>query len=636
MATAPLGIGVLEATPPAFSAEEAAAVAERLFGVAGAARDLGSERDQTFLIEGGSPEGVMKISNLGEDPAVLDLETRGDAAHRAHRPDPAGGAAAAAAGRAARTALPRRTGPPRTAPGGPPRAHVRAHRRPLGHDGRRTWTTRALAAFGATLARLGRALRGFFHPAAGRVLLWDIGHASGLRPLTDAIPDPYRRAIVGTGARPLRRSASRRPGPACAPRSSTATSTLDNVLARRARPGGRDHRLRRHDPHGPGRPTSPPRSHRRCAAGPATMSSATARLVIDGYASVTPLEPDERGAARRPAWRRGSPTHRHRQRLAGRPLPGERRVHPGLGRRRVGAPASGSTRSARTPWRGELGAAGRAARRRPSWPRRRRRGARRGADRPDLRAPGAHRPRRGRVAVRRRRRAGCSTRTTTCPSSGTATRASTEAVVRADPRAQHARPLPLRGARSSWPSGLSATMPRAPASTRCMLVNSGSEANDLAWRLATALTGDEGGDRHRLRLPRGHGRDRRPLARGVAGGLPPATASRRSPPAGRGEARCAGAVASGSPTRGLGPHRRRLPRHRVHERRRSSPRRRPTSQALVGAPHAAGGAASWRTRCRPATAAAASICGRSRRTASRRTSSRWASRWATATRSRRW
>src|SRR5881397_3968108 len=65
---------VLEAPPPRFTADEIAAIAAELFGLRGVATDLGSERDQTFLIDDGAAGGVMKISNLGEDPAVLDPE----------------------------------------------------------------------------------------------------------------------------------------------------------------------------------------------------------------------------------------------------------------------------------------------------------------------------------------------------------------------------------------------------------------------------------------------------------------------------------------------------------------------------------------------------------------------------------
>src|SRR4030095_3057007 len=69
-------MNVLEAPPPRFAADKVAEIAAELFGVAGTAVNLGSERDQTFLIDDGAGGGgVIKISNLGEDPAVLDLET---------------------------------------------------------------------------------------------------------------------------------------------------------------------------------------------------------------------------------------------------------------------------------------------------------------------------------------------------------------------------------------------------------------------------------------------------------------------------------------------------------------------------------------------------------------------------------
>ncbi|MDP3910415.1 MAG: aminotransferase class III-fold pyridoxal phosphate-dependent enzyme [Gemmatimonadales bacterium] len=50
---------------------------------------------------------------------------------------------------------------------------------------------------GALSARLGRALRGYFHPAAGHVLLWDIKHAGLLRARLDEIEDSERRRLIG-------------------------------------------------------------------------------------------------------------------------------------------------------------------------------------------------------------------------------------------------------------------------------------------------------------------------------------------------------------------------------------------------------------------------------------------------------
>ena len=48
---------------------------------------------------------------------------------------------------------------------------------------------------GSHLARMGLALRGFFHPAAGHELLWDLKHASRLRGLLELIADPEDRRL---------------------------------------------------------------------------------------------------------------------------------------------------------------------------------------------------------------------------------------------------------------------------------------------------------------------------------------------------------------------------------------------------------------------------------------------------------
>ncbi|HEY1346863.1 MAG TPA: aminotransferase class III-fold pyridoxal phosphate-dependent enzyme, partial [Streptosporangiaceae bacterium] len=57
-------------------------------------------------------------------------------------------------------------------------------------------TSGAIRAIGQTAARLGRALRGFFHPAADYEILWDLTHAAKLRLLLGHVPDAARRAQV--------------------------------------------------------------------------------------------------------------------------------------------------------------------------------------------------------------------------------------------------------------------------------------------------------------------------------------------------------------------------------------------------------------------------------------------------------
>jgi 4-aminobutyrate aminotransferase-like enzyme len=177
---------VLEAPPPRFTTDEAAAIASVLFGLAGTAEALGSERDQTFLIDDGGDGGVLKISNLGEDASVLDLETQ--AILHASAVDP-------------ELPLPQprpaATGTYRPTVEGPDGPHfVRLLQRLRGRGGGAGLSDDAVRAYAATHARLLLALRGFFHPAAGRHLLWDLARAAELRPLLPSIPGPDRRRLV--------------------------------------------------------------------------------------------------------------------------------------------------------------------------------------------------------------------------------------------------------------------------------------------------------------------------------------------------------------------------------------------------------------------------------------------------------
>ena len=189
---------VLRGEPPAFDAEAASALAARVFGLDGSASALGSERDQGFMITGpDGPRGVLKISNAGEERATVDMETAAalhvldaDASIPVAAPLPVVGADPSVGPGAFREVV--------VGPGGaehlvrafaamPGKASVD----PLTLDGD------ALFAHGAMVARVARALRSFFHPSAGRVLLWDIHHASALRPMVDdAVAEPAHRRMV--------------------------------------------------------------------------------------------------------------------------------------------------------------------------------------------------------------------------------------------------------------------------------------------------------------------------------------------------------------------------------------------------------------------------------------------------------
>jgi 4-aminobutyrate aminotransferase-like enzyme/Ser/Thr protein kinase RdoA (MazF antagonist) len=170
-------MSVLEAAPPRFTADEAARMAAELFGIRGTASDLGSERDQAFLLEDGDAGGVLKISNSGENEAVLDLEEAAIAHVAAVDPH-----------------LPiARPVAPRAMFDG---HHVRLFERLHGSKAGPELGDTAVRAIASVHARLCLALRSFFHPAAGRELLWNIRATPRLRPLLEEIADRERRQLV--------------------------------------------------------------------------------------------------------------------------------------------------------------------------------------------------------------------------------------------------------------------------------------------------------------------------------------------------------------------------------------------------------------------------------------------------------
>jgi 4-aminobutyrate aminotransferase-like enzyme/Ser/Thr protein kinase RdoA (MazF antagonist) len=191
-------LSVVESPLPAFTADDALAIAARVFGVEGLASPLSSERDQAFLVDDGAGGGgVLKISNAAERPAVIDMEAAAvmhaltvDPDLPVARPLARRGAAAPDAGPEAFRSIVQGTGSARHI--------VRMFERLPGAasvDGSGLGPA-ALRDFGSVLARLGRALRGFSHEMASRPLLWDLQHVLRLRPWLADIEDDAGRALV--------------------------------------------------------------------------------------------------------------------------------------------------------------------------------------------------------------------------------------------------------------------------------------------------------------------------------------------------------------------------------------------------------------------------------------------------------
>ncbi|MFN8021153.1 MAG: aminotransferase class III-fold pyridoxal phosphate-dependent enzyme [Acidimicrobiales bacterium] len=183
---------VLRGTPPPCTVDDVCAIAAAFGLDARSTRDLGSERDRTFAVLDGDGAwlAVVKVSNAAEDPRTLDMEA--SVVDHIARVDPALPVAA-----------------PREVAGRPGDRRLAWH-----HDGIEHWARlydvmpghgrhdptllddRALVAWGSTTARLGRAMRGFVHPNADRTMVWDVQHALSTRAMLPHVADAGARAAV--------------------------------------------------------------------------------------------------------------------------------------------------------------------------------------------------------------------------------------------------------------------------------------------------------------------------------------------------------------------------------------------------------------------------------------------------------
>ncbi len=188
---------VLTAEAPTFTGDEAAGLARRHFGLdADGGTSLGSERDQTFLLSrAGEPVGVLKVSNAAERTDTLDMEAL--VVRHLALVDP-------------ELAVAR----PIMWSGAGDLDDPRSYRFEVVGEASRHWSRlypvmpgrmrsapsslddRAVVAWGRTTARLARGMRGFSHPSAHRSLPWDLRSVPMVRPMVPAIRRPDWRAAV--------------------------------------------------------------------------------------------------------------------------------------------------------------------------------------------------------------------------------------------------------------------------------------------------------------------------------------------------------------------------------------------------------------------------------------------------------
>lgn len=181
---------VLDAAPPTLTTADAEAVARATFGLDATAEALVSERDQNFrLSDAAGAAWVLKVSNAAEDAAVVEMEVA--AVERISAVDPGlpvpVARSALSGSPIARVDLDGTSHLVRLLPLLPGRNAEPADLDPA-----------ALAHLGETVARIGRALRAFFHPAAGRTIWWDQRHLPELARRVTIDAEPGRRDLLGT------------------------------------------------------------------------------------------------------------------------------------------------------------------------------------------------------------------------------------------------------------------------------------------------------------------------------------------------------------------------------------------------------------------------------------------------------
>jgi 4-aminobutyrate aminotransferase-like enzyme/Ser/Thr protein kinase RdoA (MazF antagonist) len=187
--TNPARLIALETSPPAFATREAERLAREVFGVAGEARLLYGERDQNFRIKSADGPGIiLKILGPGEDPLNVAFQTEAldhIAMMDSTLPVPR---VARTLGGELFTRVPDANGTPHI---------VRALQFQSGTVMDSVDPTPALLRHtGTILARLNLALGNFFHPGAGQKIVWDLRAIPAMRPFAALIEPASARAMV--------------------------------------------------------------------------------------------------------------------------------------------------------------------------------------------------------------------------------------------------------------------------------------------------------------------------------------------------------------------------------------------------------------------------------------------------------
>ena len=177
----------LQSPPPKLSNSDIANIAKENYAFDGVAKSLGGERDQNFLIRLDDPDGrclTLKVANSAEPDDLLDMQCAAldhIAAQNPQLPIP--------------SLIRTRNGDKWStfsANGNTYRARA-FHYLPGLPLYKAPVDSRLMRNLGRTLAQLNIALRGFFHPAARHAIAWDTQNIERLAPLCEYLEDEIQR-----------------------------------------------------------------------------------------------------------------------------------------------------------------------------------------------------------------------------------------------------------------------------------------------------------------------------------------------------------------------------------------------------------------------------------------------------------
>lgn len=174
---------------PALDISDVVDILARSWDVSGELTSLHGERDLNFaVVEPSGTRYVLKVQNPADSSEVVQFQTAAARHIRLVAPD-----------LRISDVIPTRSGHAWTTTTDTDgrRCYVRLLTFLEGHHPARDYLDEQdLFAWGRTAASLGRALRGFFHPAAGYPIAWDIKRLPELRSWASALDDERRQAVL--------------------------------------------------------------------------------------------------------------------------------------------------------------------------------------------------------------------------------------------------------------------------------------------------------------------------------------------------------------------------------------------------------------------------------------------------------